>query len=202
MRDALYAGYSAAMTAAKTARTTTMISTAHGIVTPSMKLLGTAYGQRQTDQRADHDADDDAEHGDDHRLPPHGAPQLASVHADRPQQPDLARALEDRQRERDRDAEERDHDREREQHRDDDEQLVDLTLLVLAELGVGLHLGLRELLDRLLDLLLGDVGIDAVLGAGEHELVDGRLIGDLGEQTGRDPAAGCRASCPRRCRRR
>ena len=166
------------------------------------EAVGHGVAQRDADQRSDDDADDDAEHGHDHRLPSHGSPQLAPVHADRPQQTDLAGALEHRQGERDRDPEERDHDREREQDRDDHEQLVDLPLLVLAELGVGLDLGLREVGDSLLDLLLGRVRVDAVLGAGEHELIGRGQIGDLLEQDRPRSTSGCPASCQRRCRRR
>ena len=49
----------------------------------------------------------------------------------------------------------------------------------LAELGVGLQLGLRELVERSLDLGRGGVGVDAVGELGEHELIARRQIADL-----------------------
>ena len=63
---------------------------------------------------------------------------------DGPQQPDLARPLEHAEREGDRDPEDGDHDGERQQGGDDEEQLVELGLLRRQELGVALHVGLRE----------------------------------------------------------
>ena len=65
------------------------------------------------------------------------AARLALVHPDRPHQPDLPRPLEHAEGQRDRDAEHGDDDGEAEQHRDDQQQLVDLARLLLAELVVA-----------------------------------------------------------------
>ena len=75
---------------------------------PSMMLSGTASDKRHAEREPDDDADDGAEHRHDHRFPSHRAAQLPAGHPDGAQQPDLARAFEDRQRERDGDADDGD----------------------------------------------------------------------------------------------
>ena len=120
---------------------------AYGTVIPSMMLVGHRQRQCDAEREPDDDTDDGAEHRHDHRFPSHRASQLPAGHPDGSQQPDLARAFEDRQRERDGDADDGDHDRHAEQAGDDGQQLVDLTLLLLAELGVALQVGLREVVE-------------------------------------------------------
>ncbi len=53
----------------------------------------------------------------------------------------------------------------------------------LAELGVGLHLGLRELVECGLDLGPGGVGVDTVGELGEHELIARWQIAHLLQQS-------------------
>ena len=65
-------------------------------------------------------------------------PDLAALHPDRAEQPDLPRSLEHRQHQRVDDPDQRDEHGQREQHVHQPEQLVDLVLLGLLELGPGL----------------------------------------------------------------
>ena len=86
-------------------------------------------------------------------------------------QADLTGALEHAERQGDRDAEHGDDDGEHQQHRDREQDLVDLALLVLAELGVRLHQGLRERLHRCSDGGVALLGGDALGEAGDDEEV-------------------------------
>ena len=82
-------------------------------------------------------------------------------------------------------------DGEAEQDRDDDQQLVDLALLLLPELGVALHLGLREGAIAASTAASPCSGVDALGELGDDEEVAGRRpAGDLLERVERDePAA-------------
>ena len=144
MFDALYDGYRAAKRPAITAPT----RMATMIVGLKASLLITSFGHRHrqhyAEERSDDDADDRTERRHDHRFPPHRSTRLALVHPDGAEQADLPRSFEHPERERDRDPEDGDHDREGEQCRDDEQQLVDLRLLRVEELGVALDVGLRD----------------------------------------------------------
>ncbi len=131
--------------------------------------------EHHSEERAEDDADQRTEHRHDHRLPADGAPGLSAVHADRTQQADLACPLEHAECERDRDADHGDDDREEQQDRDDEQQLVDLVLLILEELGVRLDRCLGELLEGRSNGGVTDLGVDSVGQCGESEDVAGRL---------------------------
>ena len=98
----------------------------------------------QPDEHAHRDPAERTEAGDDHRLPPHGRPQLRPRETDRSQQAELTRSLPERQRQRVGDAHEGDEDREGEEHVDDREQRVDLRAHAVEVLRLVLHLR-REL---------------------------------------------------------
>ena len=90
--------------------------------------------ERDAEARSDDDADDGAEDGQDHRLGADHRPDLAPLHADGAQQPDLVGALEDRQHQRVDDADEGDDHGQGQQRVDQAQQLVDLGRLRRLEL--------------------------------------------------------------------
>ena len=74
-----------------------------------------------------------------------------------------------------------------------DEQLVDLILLRLTELGVRLHVGLRELGHRRLDRRVAGRRVDTVGELGEDEEVAGRHVADRRQRVETDQPVAERA---------
>ena len=106
-------------------------------------LLFQRRHQRDAHAGTDDDPDDGAEDGQDDRFGPDHRPDLAPLHADRPEQADLAGAFEHREHERVHDPDERDKHGQREQGVDQAEELVDAGRLGLLELSPGLDLHVR-----------------------------------------------------------
>jgi hypothetical protein len=99
--------------------------------------------QRDAHAGADDDPDDGAEDRQDDCFGPDHRPDLAPLHADRPEQADLAGALEHREHERVHDPDQRDEHGQGEQGVDQPEDLVDAGRLGLVELSPGLDLQVR-----------------------------------------------------------
>ena len=114
-------------------------------------LLRERGRRRGPEPRADHDPDHGAENRDDHGLRADHLPDLTAFHPHRPQQADLARALEHRQHERVDDADHARQNRQRKQHVDQSELLVDACLLGLLELRTALHPDVRVRLEVAVD---------------------------------------------------
>ncbi len=107
------------------------IRRASGNDTTVTPVVSQRTGERRAEQRADHDADDCAKQCDHDRFGGDHAYDLAASHADCAQQPDLTRALEDRQHQVLDDPDQRHQNSQCEQHVDQVEQRVDVVLLVL-----------------------------------------------------------------------
>ena len=105
-------------------------------------------GRRE--QHPDRQPQQGAEQRDRDRLDPEHPAQLRAIHADRPEQADLAGPLDHAEGERVDDAEDRDQDREREQHADRGERAVDRSArrgrvrLLIADLDRRVVLQLPE----------------------------------------------------------
>ena len=108
-------------------------------------VVGDCQRGDDAEERAEHDPDERAECRHDDRLPAHRSTELAAVHADGPEQPDLPCPLEDAQRQRDREC------RGRRITIDSISKIVIVSKSwliwsswLLRNSGVGLHVGLRE----------------------------------------------------------
>ena len=141
-----------AQTSVASAVITTMITSWTGAAENFVKPWScSASHDRPAEEQRHRDPEQRAEQRDDHRLPAHHRTHLPPTAADRAQQPDLARALVDRQRHRVDDADERDDHGEEQQHVDQHEDLVDLLLLIGLVLRVVLQLRVRVRRDERLD---------------------------------------------------
>ena len=125
-RAARRAGQLAASRPSSAARTRKTTRFETGTTVSVMPCECSDDDEGDAEARPDDDADDRAEDGEDHRLGADHGPDLAALHADRPQQPDLVGALEHRQHERVHDPDEGDDHGQGEQRVDQAEQLVDL----------------------------------------------------------------------------
>ena len=115
-----------------------------------------------------------AEQCDQHRLPAHRRPHLRPAHADRPQQPELTGALEDRERQRVRDAEQCDHQRHGQQHVDQVQDLVDLVGDRTLELVLRPQRRVRVVLQHPVDRVPGLAHRHTRRVGHQHDVVDVR----------------------------
>ena len=105
-----------------------------------MPWLLQRLGEGDPETGSDDDADQRTEEGEDHRFRSDHDANLPTFHADRPEQADLVRALEDGEHQRVDDPDEGDEYGQGEERVDQAEELVDLGLLRRLELGAGLDL--------------------------------------------------------------
>ena len=165
----------------------------------------------QPNTQADDDPQDAADDRRDRRLVADHPPQLAAGHAHRPQHADLPRPLEHRQRERVDDPDQADDQAHRQQDVEELEEAVHEVLGVLLVLGVRLHLGRGERLQRLPDRLLRLRARGPVVERHEHdprvlaarrERVERLERDDEARSSGSGPCTRRRrsgAACCRRC---
>ena len=149
-REARRAGPIAASTPATAATTVKATSEPTGTAKRSPSSAqgrGGEAGQEQADRDPEHRAD---QRRDDALVADH-PPHLAAAHPDRPQHPELARALEHREGQRVHDAEQRDDHGQAEEDVEDPEDLVHPGGLVGLELALRLELHVREGRERLLE---------------------------------------------------
>ena len=149
-RLARRAGPIAASTPATPATTVNAISDPTGRAKRSPSPLRAAVakaGQEQTHGYSEHGPD---QRRDDALVADH-PPHLAAAHPDRPEHPELTRALQDGERQRVHDAEQRHDHGQAEEDVEDPEDLVHPGGLVGLELALRLELHVREGRERLLE---------------------------------------------------